>query len=641
MSKKKLLIVLVFQVLFFANAFSQYNKFMIAWYDYSSVQSTPITTMVQRYKDMQTHNINCAILFCRLTHSSISVVNLQYASSNPSKAFMDSAYKYVKILLTTPDNSVLHNTGIPFGSNPYNSITSQEGLVYWGYHPALWGFFIMDEPYNQSYFPYILPHANDIRTFNSNLLRFVNLPPKCCGMNYSGYEQFIQDYINATQPQMLSFDHYPIMDTLKPDWYNGLFYDLDIMSRKSAENKIPFMYILSSLGRNKNMTWLIYNEYVTSYFVYAGLFYGAKGLTYWNSYYHISNFPPIHKEFIKKVNKKIIDSENLLLSLEFKSAYHKNVMSTIRPGIDSIPSHAKWLNFSSDVWANQIFNTSNPFTTLNGSSIDSLAVSFMTDNFGNSFFWIFNKSLSSTEIIKLNLVNGSGVVDILSGNYCLLSDSTYFQFEPAEAKLFRFIPNKDVPTTNKITVNTTWNSNQNLYEDIIISNNAMLTINNCTLSFFDKAKITVNAGSRLIINNSTLTNSCTENLWQGITVNGTAQNRGIVQILNNGKIECAKTGITVNANGSVSAINANFVNCSYGVIFRPNASGSFKLTKFELNDDYPGESGASSYGDKRDFRAHISASGGAITVEGCTLARLPIHLSVICITAALTHLALI
>ena len=53
------------------------------------------------------------------------------------------------------------------------------------------------------------------------------------------------------------------------------------------------------------------------------------------------------------------------------------------------------------------------------SSIDSLVVSFMTDNTGNRYFWVFNKSLCSTVDVQLNLKVGSRVVDILNNIPCL------------------------------------------------------------------------------------------------------------------------------------------------------------------------------------------------------------------------------
>ena len=62
MRKIEFVTILIFQVLFFAKLSSQaqYNRFMIAWYDFSNTE-TSVSTITQRYKDMKTHNINCAI----------------------------------------------------------------------------------------------------------------------------------------------------------------------------------------------------------------------------------------------------------------------------------------------------------------------------------------------------------------------------------------------------------------------------------------------------------------------------------------------------------------------------------------------------------------------------------------------------
>ena len=135
MKKEKFILMLCLQIVFRGNLFSQSQneKFMIAWYDYAYTTTPDSTIMTQRYKDMQAHYINCAITDKRLISSGMGIhdsTEFCYASSNPSKSFMDSAYMYnIKILLTTPDNSNL-------GINTYDSVISQQGLAYWGAHPA-------------------------------------------------------------------------------------------------------------------------------------------------------------------------------------------------------------------------------------------------------------------------------------------------------------------------------------------------------------------------------------------------------------------------------------------------------------------------------------------------------------------------
>ena len=638
MKKNAILLTLIFQVFFLAKMFSQTqnNRFLIGWYDYARIETSD-NVMAQRFKDMQAYHVNCAIMDTRLTTSTLGGFGLQYfqyASSNPSKAFMDSANKYnLKILLTTPDNSVLilkEQTGWTL-LNPYDSIISWQGLEYWGNHPALLGIHIYDEPYSQGPFNYIIPQAKDIRAFNPNLFRFVNFPPRCGDMSFNDYGQFIQDYIDAAQPNILSFDNYPIFNEHippKPNWYNDLFYNMDIMSRKSVENEIPFIYVLSSmqytyLNGSPNPTIKTLSKYAISYFMYAGLCYGAKGLAHWNGNRWLNNIPSQQREFLKNCHKKIMDNEDILLSLRFYSVYHKSTAPTLRyTGLnDSIPPQAKWHNFSSDPLANEIFKANNPLIAGPGSKTDSLAVSFLTDHLGNNYFWVFNKSLTSTERILLNLKTGSGVVDLLNGNSCLLPQNPAIYLEPAEAKLFKFVPNPNTPVINTITENTTWKSRRVVYENIVVAPSMILTIKD-TVFFSANASITVSPGGKLIINGGTLTNACEGEMWQGITVLSNPNQlpstyyQGYVEIKNGGKIENAITGITIKGGAKVKTENAQFINNTIGVKLESLASGQYGATSFFMLTDFILDNG---YLGNTAFDAHIKAqSSGEVSVYGCT-----------------------
>ena len=134
MKKINFIIVLMLQFLFVTELFSQtsYNRFMLAWTDFSCVE-TSITTMTQEYKDLQRDGFNCSVVNWRLINSSSSVHvystdYFQFVSSNPSKDFLDSAYKYdIKVLLTTPENCVVRVRDAIIGPYyyPYNSTASQ------------------------------------------------------------------------------------------------------------------------------------------------------------------------------------------------------------------------------------------------------------------------------------------------------------------------------------------------------------------------------------------------------------------------------------------------------------------------------------------------------------------------------------
>ena len=424
-------------------------------------------------------------------------------------------------------------------------------------------------------------------------------------VSYSGYESLVEYYIDNIQPNALFFDCYPLSDPHSINPVQDLFYCIDIIARKSAANKIPFNYIFCSFAYLQPSGWKFLSEFATSYQIHTGLFYGAKGITYWNANLYISTFPTAHIELIKNTNKKILDNEDILLSLEFKSAYHKSTKTTIGARKDSIPNHSKWQYFSSDPYANEIFNVSNPLIAMSGSTIDSLAVSFLTDDLGNRYFWVFNKSLCSSESIQLNLKNGGKVVDVLSENPCFAHNSV-IQLNAAEAKLFKFISSQQTPTVKTIAQNTIWETKNVINEKIVVKPSATLTIKGNTF-FTSNASIIVEPGGRLIIDGGTLTNVCDGELWQGIEVLGNiflqqnATNQGIVELKNGARIENAICGISVgrpgrNLNdgliiypgvggGIVYANNAHFINNQKAVYFATHVGG-FNTSSQANNKSY-------------------------------------------------------
>ena len=624
MKKHVIIFTLIFQVLFLAKIFpqTQYDRFLIAFVDYSN-QSTALSTMVQQYKNMKEDYYTCSIAKDRLAkiESIYGIIpNLLYASSNPSKAFMDSAHAYgIKIILTNPDNCVIWSDRTcekRIFHNEYNSMISQQGLAYYGNHPALLGFQISNEP-DRCEHERIINYANDIRLYNPDLLRYITLTPSYGHKSDAEFTQYILDYIDSIQPNILSFDHYPIMQYI-PDSINNsyspscLFVNLDIMSRISVESGIPFNYAMTSLN-GKYYPYTSDNfvsKYATAYFIYSGLIYGAKGITHFvgKPSLNLSSFTPEHRAHVRNINKKILDHEDILLSLQFKSVYHKTKKSTIGPGNEKIRPTSDWSNFALDPLANEIFIVNNPLIAAVGSTIDSLAVSFLTDHSGNRYFWVFNKSISASENIQLNLKAGSGVVDVLNGN-CLLAQNPTIHLEPAEAKLFKFVPHPNMPVNYTITQNTTWSTPIQAAETVTIKNNATLTITS-TVNCNSNVSFIVQPGGWLVVDGGTLTNACEGEMWQGII-----NNQGNIDVSNGGTISNAICGISVEGSGKVFATTANFTNNKLGVKFESSSGqnsawGTFSNTDFVLDNGY--------LGNPAEFEAHLKMeSSCSVNITSC------------------------
>jgi hypothetical protein len=141
----------------------------------------------------------------------------------------------------------------------------------------------------------------------------------------------------------------------------------------------------------------------------------------------------------------------------------------------------------------------------------------------------------------------------------------------------------------------TWGSDQTIYDVKVIQATETLTINNgCTIKFAPCAKIIVEPGATLIIDNATLT-SFGDRFWDGIIVRGdrnTSQMPGVsgkIIMTNEAVIENARCGVQLADEwayygGIIEATNSTFRNCRKSVEFMSypyNNNSFFKECTFE------------------------------------------------------------
>ena len=283
----------------------------------------------------------------------------QYAANSPSIYFLDNASDLgLRVILRCPDIYVKSN------NPPYNPTTSIQGLNYYGNHPSIIGFDLRDEP-NSAAFPIINSYANDIRNFNGNFLRLSNLFPNYAPNEslfgttgtptYDDYSRYVQDYIDATNPNIISFDHYPIWQN-----QNNFFTNLDVFAKKSRLNDIPFIYVLTQIRSTASLPYCYQTSVPKNipefnYVIFASLAYGAKGISYWHSTCKNDFFgviPPDVMTYLGNLHSKFKKSSKTLLKLTFQSAYHKSENSTIFTGqIEQIHPSSLWSLFSNDQFA--------------------------------------------------------------------------------------------------------------------------------------------------------------------------------------------------------------------------------------------------------------------------------------------------
>ena len=567
-----------------------------------------------------------------------------FASSSPSKAFLDRADSLgMRVILSCPDLYINKRDTTYYHDSlysQYNHTNSINGLNYYANHPALIGFSVCDEP-RPYHFLDIKRYFNNIEGYNSDLLRLANLYATYAGdtaLGYPGigevnaYTRYVEDYITITNPNIISFDSYPIYSHNSyadetTSWPWSYFFNMDYIAKIAANHNIPYVYIPTFLRYKDNTGVDTKNINELRYVIYSALIHGAKGLNYWHAgaNYPVWSMLDVSAKFLlKTTHKLILEHENTLLSLNYKNSYHVSNASNLEscPNCNEyIPSYMQWSQFPNDTYSQQIFDVNNAIIPFSGSTIDSLMVSYLSDNNGAKYFWIGNKSLVSTEQIQLNLNDNCSLVNVLEDEKCPQNGSVTVELLPGEAKLFRaFIQSEN----DSIISDTRWFQHRVLNGDLIVDSLATLTITD-TLFCTPAARIIVRPGGKLIVDGGTLTSACAGEMWQGVYVEGhrdqpqTAANQGTVQLINGTVVENAIKGVRTSAPGSgwnttggiITADSATFRNCARAVDYQPytdtnyagqviDNKGAFHNCTFTINDNNLFTSNST------DFGQHVS-----------------------------------
>lgn len=469
--------IFILSLLIVSKLHAQLNEFMIQWYFYEDefiqIPTNPNIPWKTNYigflNEMKSYNFNT--VFFENTKNEFNTNKITDAKNNGLKVMLNM-YSSIKPTETYNQTIVL---------NTLNDNNNHDNIV---------GYSIMDEPWinNSGWFDwininkcsnckdYVIDNiskiANEIKTKDDYLLRWCNFYPSLTYSNntpaYYYKEGYVQEYINRTKPNILSFDEYPIAFNFdNPNFYT-FFQTLYILGTKSVENSIPFFYVLTPFHNKSNFTYIKTNLPSDNYFpaksisefnyvIYAALAYGAKGIAYWpgfkwvvagvkdsegediNYLYHFKlNYQTSTTDYLTVLHGKLLAHSDELLSLNFASAYHKDSVSTIDPTkIEIMPKFCSWENFKKDKYAQQIFyDTNYPiYNPATGIIPQELAITFLTNKDGKIYFWLFNKSLTST--INFNIAHyddGGGLRDVLNNQ--IVPFYTQVALNAGEGKLF-------------------------------------------------------------------------------------------------------------------------------------------------------------------------------------------------------------
>lgn len=199
-------------------------------------------------------------------------------------------------------------------------------------HPALFGYFLMDEP-NSAHFPNLGKLVAYIREKDPKRIAYINLFPDYATPEQLGtptYREHVQQFIKLVKPQIVSYDYYTFLQGGDRETF---FDNLQVVREESQKAGLPFMVIIQLLthGPYRDLTkgeiaWQAFNS----------LAYGAKGIsyfTYWtppdDPVWHCRNGiittegeRTAHYEAVKEINQQVKALGDFLYNLKSINAYH-------------------------------------------------------------------------------------------------------------------------------------------------------------------------------------------------------------------------------------------------------------------------------------------------------------------------------
>jgi hypothetical protein len=167
-------------------------------------------------------------------------------------------------------------------NNPKNKAALDAIIKDYADHPALLGYYIVDEP-GAGAFKGLGDVVAYLKEKDPKHMGYINLLPTYArDYNVLGtktYEEYVRNYVDIVKPAVICYDHYHL--TNHGD-RSDFFENLDTVHKVSVEKNVPFWNIVLAVqhGDYRNL-----NEPEMRYEAMQTLAYGAKGLlwfTYWS-----------------------------------------------------------------------------------------------------------------------------------------------------------------------------------------------------------------------------------------------------------------------------------------------------------------------------------------------------------------------
>lgn len=166
--------------------------------------------------------------------------------------------------------------------NPYHGLVDDweaqmdTAVQDYGTHPALAGYFIIDEP-GAEQFGEVGRVVARLREVDSSRLGYVNIlpdyiPPE--GLGTATYREHVDAYMETVRPKLLSYDYYPFKHSSDRDSY---FDNLELVRSTAARYGVPFLLIVQAMPHGP---YRDPSEAEIAWQVHHALAFGARGISY-------------------------------------------------------------------------------------------------------------------------------------------------------------------------------------------------------------------------------------------------------------------------------------------------------------------------------------------------------------------------
>lgn len=211
------------------------------------------------------------------------------------------------------------------------------------YADTIRGFLIRDEPaYDTELYQLLRERADLVRSLAPTKLMFMNLFPSYGNYtwasetgdgNDSQFAKYCNDFFAATDPDVLSVDHYVFFNNeacIANLSVNDLWRDWGFFRKRSIETGKPFWCYIQSLGvfmHDKGIGGMTPEK--IAFQLNSAIAYGVKGISYYNSLASVIDERAYKTELfdgVKEANRQALLFGNYLLNKDYGKLYHTSML---------------------------------------------------------------------------------------------------------------------------------------------------------------------------------------------------------------------------------------------------------------------------------------------------------------------------